>query len=215
MFNNEDKDLKLDDSDFPYTVLSNCKNVEQLGGAQNIWERLLYTKGHYTLLEKYKYFRHFHDAVENLFLANEFKYLHLLGTVTNDYDPLDPYHITEEHAVGKKQSDNTVTPSGTQTTNEYETSFDNLNPKLTGKSETEFNNFETTNSFSNNVSESFKDVNMTDLTSSEKKFVSRVGNIGNHALTDLIDKERKSVMFTLWDVICDDIVDLTCYKIFD
>lgn len=207
-------DMTLDKCNFPYTVLSNCKNIEMYGGAQNIWERLLYTKGHYIILENFRYFRNFNEAVENMFLSNEFKYKHLLNTMV-DYNPLDPYHITEEHAIGNKQSSNTITPEGTQITKQYETSFNNLDPKLTGQSDTSFEDYKTVNSFNNDVEEHFKDVSMQNLTSSEKKYVSREGNIGNHALSDLLDKERKSVIFSLWDIICNDIVDLTCYKIFN
>lgn len=217
MFECTKEKVTLDDSNFPYTVLSDCKNIEKYGGAQYIWEWILEKKGHYILLERYRYFRDFNNAVEAMFLSNEFKYTHLLKTM-DDYNVLDPYHIVEEHATGNKVSESTSTPSGKTISTDYETAFNDLDPKITGKTEGEYDNYKVTSSFKNDVSESFKNgddnVTMDNLTSSEKKYVSRIGNIGNHAITDLIDKERKSVYFSLWDVIANDIVDLTCYKIF-
>lgn len=199
-------------------LLIDCENIIALGFL-DLWSYLSEKYGHYHLLERYyqngllMYFP-VKEALNSLFLANAFKYKHLLDSL-NDYNPLDPYHIVEEHATGNKVSANTSTPQGTTITKDYETSYDDtVNANLSGKTETSYDNYSVKNSFENNVSESFQDKTMENLSTSEKKYVSRVGNIGNHAITDLLDKERRSVMFTLWDVICKDITDMLCYKIF-
>lgn len=206
--------LTLRELDFNNTILFDCHKINEYGEPLNIWRWLFNNYSEHIPMRSFQIESNFKRAVEDMFHTNEFKYQKLLKTMQM-YEPLDPYHITEEHTGGNKMSTQTSTPEGKEIVTNFETSMDNLTHKETSSSETTYDNAKTKITFDNNVSETFEDKTLDGLTSSSKRYDKRTGNIGNHALSDLVDKERDSVLnFNLVDIICKDIIKLTCLQIF-
>lgn len=208
-------------SEFPFerlnfdnNVLVDCKDIEIISNGNHVelWMYFMNKYSKRTPIGVYQIEQYFKTAVEILFKANNFKYTRLLNTQI-DYDVLSPYHIKEEHVTGSKVGNTTTTPNITNETTSKETSFDDLNPKVASV-DTSVSSGSTTTEVNHNISETFEADNkeLTNLANSEKRFDSRTGNIGNHANSDLISKERTVANFVLWDIVCKDIVDYTCYK---
>lgn len=226
----EDEEIKtLQDLNFPPRIFAFCEDIELF--TENAPERLFwYLIFKYGLRKPLKMFQamsEFKEAAEIIFLANNSKYKKLFATLV-DYNPFEPYNIVEEHVTGETYSKETVTPTGSSTTTpngsvttaKSETSFDDLSPKLADEEVTTYNNSETTSfnnqttkEYANNISDSFEGKTLNNLSNSSHSYDSRRGNIGNHVYADIIRKEREQAMFTLWDIIAKDIIDLTCYKI--
>lgn len=199
---------------FSPDVLIDCKDIQALsfGNHTNLWNYFMMKYSQRTPIRVYQIESYFKASLEVLFTANNYKYKRLLETQMN-YDILSPYNIKEEHVVTSKTGKTKTSPNLTNEVTEKETSFDNLTPKLANV-ETSTSSGTTTTEIEHTVSEVFETDNKTlnDVANSEKRLDSRKGNIGNHANSDLISKERKVADFTLWDIICKDIVDYTCYK---
>lgn len=211
MMNDE---LTFKDLNFDLNVLVDCENIDKISNGNHV-ELWLYFMNKYSMrtpIGVYQTEPYFKTAVEMLFKANSFKYNRLLETQI-DYDVLSPYHIKEEHVIANKIGNTTTTPNITNETTSKETSFDNLNPQLSSIDST-VSSGSTTTEISHNISETFDTDNkqLSNLANSEKRLDSRKGNIGNHANSDLISKERKVADFVLWNIVCKDIVDYTCYK---
>lgn len=211
MMNDE---LTFKDLNFDLNVLVDCENIDKISNGNHV-ELWLYFMNKYSMrtpIGVYQTESYFKTAVEMLFKANSFKYNRLLETQI-DYDVLSPYHIKEEHVIANKIGNTTTTPNITNETTSKETSFDNLNPQLSSIDST-VSSGSTTTEISHNISETFDTDNkqLSNLANSEKRLDSRKGNIGNHANSDLISKERKVADFVLWNIVCKDIVDYTCYK---
>ena len=207
-------EFTFEDLHFDYNVLIDCKDINRISNGNHV-ELWLYFMAKYskrTPFEAFQTEHYFKTAVEILFKANNFKYTRLLNTQIN-YDVLSPYHIKEEHVTGSKIGSTKATPNITNETTSKETSFDNLTPKVASV-DTSISSGSTTTEVNHNISETFETDNkeLTNLANSEKRFDSRTGNIGNHANSDLISKERTVANFVLWDIVCKDIVDYTCYK---
>ena len=207
-------ELTFKDLNFDLNVLVDCENINRIsnGNPVDLWLYFMNKYSMRTPIGAYQTESYFKTAVEILFKANSFKYNRLLETQI-DYDVLSPYHIKEEHVIANKIGNTTTTPNITNETTSKETSFDNLNPQLSSIDSTvSFGS--TTTEISHNISETFDTDNkqLSNLANSEKRLDSRKGNIGNHANSDLISKERKVAEFVLWNIVCKDIVDYTCYK---
>lgn len=211
MMNDE---LTFKDLNFNLNVLVDCENIDRIsnGNPVDLWLYFMNKYSMRTPIGAYQTESYFKTAVEILFKANSFKYNRLLETQI-DYDVLSPYHIKEEHVIANKIGNTTTTPNITNETTSKETSFDNLNPQLSSIDST-VSSGSTTTEISHNISETFDTDNkqLSNLANSEKRLDSRKGNIGNHANSDLISKERKVADFVLWNIVCKDIVDYTCYK---
>lgn len=203
----------LSELNFNRAILISCKDIEDYGDYHDIWDYLIKKYGIYKPLPLFQDYSEFKEAVEVMFLANDYKYKRLLKTLV-DYDFLKPYNIEEEHLIGEKHANTKDTQNGSSTVDNSETSFDNLTLQPTSASTTTLNGVNTEHSYTNKVSENYKDETFTELTDSVKRKDSRTGNIGNHAISDLVEKERKVANYRLWDEIARDILDLTCYKIF-
>lgn len=207
-------ELTFKDLNFDLNVLVDCENIDRIsnGNPVDLWLYFMNKYSMRTPIGVYQTESYFKTAVEILFKANSFKYNRLLETQI-DYDVLSPYHIKEEHVIANKIGNTTTTPNITNETTSKETSFDNLNPQLSSIDST-VSSGSTTTEISHNISETFDTDNkqLSNLANSEKRLDSRKGNIGNHANSDLISKERKVADFVLWNIVCKDIVDYTCYK---
>lgn len=203
----------LSELDFNRSILINCENISAYGDYHSIWDYIIRKYGIYKPLPLFQDYLEFKEAVEVMFLANDYKYRRLAKTLI-DYDFMKPYSIEEEHVIGERHSNTKETQNGSSTVADSETSFDNLELKPTASSTTTLNGVNTEHTYTSSVSETYKDETFSDLTDSMKRKDSRVGNIGNHAISDLVEKERKVANFRLWDEIARDILNLTCYKIF-
>lgn len=201
----------LSELDFDESVISNCRNIQNYGGI-NLWRYIVNKYGSNIPLQVYQDFYAFKNALELVFLEQEYKYKKLLETTQLDYDLLKPYHIEEEIVTGNKMSSETTSPSGSISNDTSETSFDSLEAKLKESVTTTFNN-QTSHSYTNNVSEIYKDEVFDGLSSSEKSKSTREGNIGNHVVADIIEKERNISNFSLWEVIAKDVIRYTCFSI--
>lgn len=156
------------------------------------------------------------EAIETLFEINKNKYDKLLKT-TEDYDMFSPYHISEEHVTGTRQANTTNTNGTTITETGSETSFDSASLHTTNETVTRpsgSNTIDYGSSKSETFGEGTDQKTLENLTSSSKSYDSRVGNIGNHTYADIIEKERETANFSLYDVICRDVINEICYKIF-
>lgn len=210
----EIEDLKtLRELAFDSSILMDCKNISDYGDYKSIWDYIISKYGIYKPLPFFQDYTEFKKAVDVMFLANDYKYSRLAKTLV-DYDFMKPYNIEEEHTIGEKHSNTKDTQNGSSTVADSETSFDNLTLNPTASSTTTLNGVNTEHTYINSVSETYKDETFSDLTDSMKRKDSRVGNIGNHAISDLAGKERNIANFRLWDEIARDILNLTCYKIF-
>lgn len=151
-------------------------------------------------------------ALSSIFLSNDAKYSRLLDSINQKYDVLAPYNIQEEHSTGYKQSDR-YEDYKQRTDTGYETSMDSTTQQpisqfTAGGHKDEF-------SFKNDKSTSFNDNEFEPNSSStEHSKDSRIGNIGNHSFAELIEKEIKLARINLWDMVCNDIIEMICYKVF-
>ena len=151
-------------------------------------------------------------ALTSIFLANDAKYNRLLSSLNNKYDVLAPYNIQEEHSTGSKIS-NYNTDYKQRTDESFETSMDSTTQQPSAKEV--IGSHKDVFSHDNNVSTTFNGSTFEDnSTSTEHTKDSRVGNIGNHSFAELIEKEIRLTRYNLWDIVCNDIIDMICYKIF-
>lgn len=152
------------------------------------------------------------EALTSIFLANDSKYSRLIASLNSKYSVLEPYNIHEEHSTGLKQSKRTD-GFAQRTDSSYETSMDSTTQQPTSQFTSGLHN--DTVSYENNVSTEFNGTAFEpQSTSTEHTKDSRIGNIGNHSFAELIEKEIKLTRYNLWDLVCNDIIDMICYKIF-
>ena len=206
--------LQLNELEFSYEILNNCKDISLYGTSQIIWSYLIMKYGTHVPMAYYQSEDNFKSACELLFSDKEIKYKKLKETL-KDYDPMKPYLIEEDKYIGEKRSGETSTPSGKQVNTNKGTTYDNTGElKLKEENEVSYNGYKVESEYKNNISEVFGNETFSGLTSSMKKKSKLSGNIGNHSFSELMEKERKTANFSLTDVICKDIIDATCYKIF-
>lgn len=151
-------------------------------------------------------------ALYSIFVANDIKYKRLIASLNADYEPLKPYHIEEEHSEGTKYS-----KIFNKNANHEDTAKESAFDDLTLNPSSSINYAEHTDEVyhENNVSVNF-DGNSFESNQSEAthKKDSRVGNIGNHSYAELIEKEIKLSRNMFWDIVCKDITDMVCLKMF-
>ena len=211
---NEIKAKPFEQLNFSPTILRGCKDIDLFtnNSPEDLWKYFYNKYSMRTPIELYQIEDYFKFSIEVLFLANNYKYKRLLDTLVN-YDVLSPYNIKEEYVKGSRIGNTKQKPNTVTSLENKETSFDNLSPKLTSTS-SETVTGENITEINHSVSETYDTDNKTlvNLASSDKKLISRKGNIGNHTNSDLIEKERQVANFALWDIICMDIIEHTCYK---
>lgn len=203
----------FDENIFDWELIKDAKDIMFITNSNpyDLWATIIIKYGKRTPLERYQNPDSFKKAVELIFSINNDKYLRLRESLDIKFNPVAPYDITEEKTSGNKQGNITTAPNLTRTVNNSETSFDNLDPKLTSiNSQTDTGNSVT--SVEHNISETFEDETFSGLSSSEKRKVRRVGNIGNTPQSDLLTKYREFSDFSIFDVIARDIISLTCNK---
>lgn len=203
----------LDELNFSDDILLNCRNIVHLvGSPQQFWSYLIEKFGHYTPMPRYQEQNSFKTCCEYLFLANFDKFNKFYDTIL-DYDILAPYNIQEEHLKGERHSNVSNTQTGNSSNLNKETSMDDLTQQPVSSSSANSSILSSTTR-GNDVADGFKSTILEHLSDSEKRLSSRSGNIGNHSFSELVDKERKTANFVFYDIICQDILDITCIKIF-
>ena len=206
--------LQLNEVNFSYEVLNECKNINDYGTPQEIWGFLVTNYGTHVPMSCYQKGEQFKYICEIIFYTYEYKYKRLKETL-KEYNPTKPYLMEEERYVGEKKSGETYTPSGTQVNTNKGTTYDNtVDLKVKEVNEVNYKGYKLENEYKNNVSETFEDENFNGLTSSIKRKSKLSGNIGNHSFSELMNKERNTAKFSLIDEIAKDIISVTCYKIF-
>lgn len=211
------KKVTLLNAKIPNTFLERIPDITDYGDPVMIWRYLIAKYGEHELLDVIAEdlaigIPLMFQMVEAMFAANRFKYQRYLNTMI-DYDVLSPYSIYEEHVTGNKIGKTVNTNNMNVTEVNSETSYESTTFKDAYKTVTTPEGSSSVE-IERDISETFEDKSLSELSSSEHKFNSRKGNIGNHSNSDLIDKERKTANFSLWEIICADILDITCYKIF-
>lgn len=212
-----------------FNPLLNIAAVLQYTTPREMWDFLCFRYGEHRILEtflsfttdvfgSYKvYESQVQLALSLMFEANKAKYDKLLQT-TSPYDMFSPYHIKEEHVTGNKAGSVTNTNGTTITETQMESSYNDTDPSVAGKTITSPSGSNSV-SYSSDKSETFESgtdgqKTLSGMSSTSKSLDSRVGNIGNHTYADIVDKERKMANFSLMDEIAKDIVKEICYKIF-
>ena len=145
-------------------------------------------------------------------VSNHEKYDRLAKSLKANYDVLFPYNIEEEHSTGNKTSKTTM-HYGQHEDKNKESSMDNTT--LYDASSTDYAQHDDTVDREHNQSTTFAGDTFepnSDETSHSKD--SRIGNIGNHSFSELIEKELKLARYNLWDIISHDLLDNICLKFF-
>lgn len=197
-------------------------NTTDWGNVTDFWKYFITHYGHYRIM--YEYCEKvidmlicdpldFNKGAHPVLVANHEKYDRLAKSLKATYDVLSPYKIEEEHATGNKSSKTTMHYAQHEDTNK-ESSMDDattLNPATSinyaQHDDTVDREHNQSTTFAGNTFEP-----NSDETSHTKD--SRVGNIGNHSFSELIEKELKLARYNLWEVISHDLLDNICLKYF-
>lgn len=196
-------------------------NGTDWGNQTDFWKYFITHYGHYRIMYDYTENSNdtlicdpldFNKGAHPVLVANREKYNRLAKSLKKDYDVLSPYKIEEEHATGNKSSKTTM-HYGTHEDTNKESSMDNTT--LYAASATNYEMHDDTVDREHNQSTTFAGNTFepnSDETSHTKD--SRVGNIGNHSFSELIEKELKLARYNLWDIISHDLLDNICLKYF-
>ena len=196
-------------------------NATDWGSRTDFWKYFITHYGHYRIM--YEYCEEVNDTLVcdhldfnkgayPVLMANHEKYDRLAKSLKSNYDVLSPYNIEEEHSTGNKTSKTTMHYDQHEDKNK-ESSMDNTT--LYDASSTVYAMHDDTIDREHNQSTSFKNATFepnSDETSHTKD--SRIGNIGNHSFSELIEKELKLARYNLWEVISHDLLDNICLKFF-
>ena len=196
-------------------------NTTDWGNVTDFWKFLITRYGHYRIMYDYTEDSNgtlicdpldFNKGAHPVLVANREKYNRLAKSLKKDYDVLAPYNIEEEHSSGADYSKLSTT-YGQHVVTDGESSMDSA--ALINKTQS------TSGSHTDDVTHEhdrmvhFKgqewDSGMSEI---EHKADSRIGNIGNHSFSELIEKELKLARYNLWEVISHDLLDNICLKFF-
>lgn len=196
-------------------------NGTDWGNQSDFWKYFITHYGHYRIMYDYTENSNdtlicdpldFNKGAHPVLVANREKYNRLAKSLKKDYDVLAPYNIEEEHSSGADYSKLSTT-YGQHVVTDGESSMDSA--ALINKTQS------TSGSHTDDVTHEhdrmvhFKgqewDSGMSEI---EHKADSRVGNIGNHSFSELIEKELKLARYNLWEVISHDLLDNICLKFF-
>ena len=151
-------------------------------------------------------------------IKNKFdkKWLDLYNLYSKEYDFDKPFNIK----FNEKSSDtltSSETNSGTRTIKDNSTDetinseentdnkrygFNSVNPVPTDESSTNYTDKSKSDYNSTNTNSNTNSYNRTNPKSRD---TSRVGNIGNITIQELVKQEREKLMYQLWDTICEDL----------
>lgn len=152
------------------------------------------------------------QALIAIFDANQEKYKRLLNSLNISYDPLQPYNIMTEEASGNKGA-LVTSVIGSHTDTQKETSMDSTTQQPAN--ETVVGSHTDTVVGEHNMSIQFEGQDylsgMDNVAGLKNR---RKGNLGNLSYQDLIEKEVKIGIYSLYDIIAKDITDMICYKLF-
>lgn len=196
-------------------------NATDWGNRTDFWKYFITHYGHYRIM--YEYCEEVNDTLVcnhldfnkgayPVLMSNHEKYDRLAKSLKANYDVLSPYNIEEEHSTGNKSSKTTMHYAEHEDKNK-ESSMDNTT--LYDASSTLYSMHDDTVDREHNQSTTFKNDTFepnSDETSHTKD--SRIGNIGNHSFSELIEKELKLARYNLWDIISHDLLDNICLKYF-
>ena len=196
-------------------------NGTDWGNQSDFWKYFITHYGHYRIMYDYTENSNgtlicdpldFNKGAHPVLVANREKYNRLAKSLKKDYDVLAPYNIEEEHSSGADYS-KVSTTYAEHTDTEKESSMDSSTPVNTGQ--TVYGNHTDDVTHDHDRSVHFKG-NVWDSGMSEiaHKADLRVGNIGNHSFSELIEKELKLARYNLWDIISHDLLDNICLKFF-
>lgn len=196
-------------------------NGTDWGNQTDFWKYFITHYGHYRIM--YDYCEEVNDKLicdpldfnkgsHPVLVANREKYNRLAKSLKKDYDVLAPYNIEEEHSSGADYSKLSTTYAQHIDT-DAESSMDSS--ALINKNQTTYGSHTDDVSHDHDRSVHFKgnvwDSGMSEI---EHKADSRIGNIGNHSFSELIEKELKLARYNLWDIISHDLLDNICLKFF-
>ncbi len=204
-----------------YAALDGNWNTTDWGDRVDFWKYFITHYGHYRIM--YDYCEEVNDTLVcdhfgfnkgayPVLLANHEKYDRLAKSLKTNYDVLSPYNIQEEHSTGNKTSKTTMHYGQHEDVNK-ESSMDNTT--LYDSTSTNYAMHDDTVDREHNQSTTFKGDTFepnSDETSHTKD--SRIGNIGNHSFSELIEKEITLARYNLWDIISHDLLDNICLKFF-
>lgn len=196
-------------------------NGTDWGNQTDFWKYFITHYGHYRIMYDYTENSNgtlicdpldFNKGAHPVIVANKEKYDRLAKSLKKDYNVLAPYNIEEEHSTGNKSSKTTMHYAQHEDKNK-ESSMDNTT--LYDASSIDYAMHDDTVDREHNQSTTFAGATFepnSDETSHTKD--SRVGNIGNHSFSELIEKELKLARYNLWDIISHDLLDNICLKYF-
>lgn len=144
------------------------------------------------------------------------KWIDLYNLYAKEYDFDKPFNITfsEESTDTLTSSESNVSNRTTNDTNVNETKNSNEN---TDNSRYGFNSSnavptdKTTTSYTDKTENTYNSSNVDNRTNTynrtnpKSRDTSRVGNIGNTTIQELVKQEREKLMYQLWDTICLDL----------
>ena len=196
-------------------------NGTDWGNQTDFWKYFITHYGHYRIMYDYTENSNdtlicdpldFNKGAHPVLVANREKYNRLAKSLKKDYDVLAPYNIEEEHSSGADYSKLSTTYAQHIDT-DAESSMDSS--ALINKAQTTYGSHTDDVSHDHDRSVHFKgnvwDSGMSEI---EHKADSRIGNIGNHSFSELIEKELKLARYNLWDIISHDLLDNICLKFF-
>ena len=196
-------------------------NTTDWGNVTDFWKYFITHYGHYRIM--YEYCEEVNDILtcepldfnkgaHPVLVANNEKYNRLAKSLKKDYNVLAPYNIEEEHSSGADYSKLSTTYAQHIDT-DAESSMDSS--ALINKAQTTYGSHTDDITHDHDRSVHFKgnvwDSGMSEI---EHKADSRIGNIGNHSFSELIEKELKLARYNLWEVISHDLLDNICLKFF-
>lgn len=196
-------------------------NTTDWGNVTDFWKYFITHYGHYRIM--YEYCEEVNDILicepldfnkgaHPVLIANNEKYNRLAKSLKKDYNVLAPYNIEEEHSSGADYSKLSTTYAQHIDT-DAESSMDSS--ALINKAQTTYGSHTDDVSHEHDRSVHFKgDVWDSGMSEIEHKADSRIGNIGNHSFSELIEKELKLARYNLWDIISHDLLDNICLKYF-
>lgn len=196
-------------------------NGTDWGNQTDFWKYFITHYGHYRIMYDYTENSNdtlicdpldFNKGAHPVLVANREKYNRLAKSLKKDYDVLAPYNIEEEHSSGADYSKLSTTYAQHIDT-DAESSMDSS--ALINKNQTTYGSHTDDVTHEHDRMVHFKgeewDSGMSEI---EHKADSRIGNIGNHSFSELIEKELKLARYNLWEIISHDLLDNICLKYF-
>lgn len=196
----------------PTTLLDSCTNINEYD-KETILDIIVFDYSNNIVCHQYEDTAVFKKRVETLFKQNEYKYTKLKQTLITTYDPYENYNKISDIVVATKNGKITQTPSGTTTQTISETSFDSATQNEASQNTTSFDSYKTETTFENNVSTTIdgKTIQGNNVVRTSEH---THGNIGTMTNATMGEQERQLALFDLSKTIAEDIISVTCLKIY-